>query len=337
MMTQNVWSLSTLIISAFFLDLAMGDPRWLPHPVRIMGKGIAALEAFLRRRFARKRELETGIILVIVIVVAVFVLSFMLQKLLLSFSNRGAALAGAVVLVYLMSTTLALRDLVASADKVIAAVKDRSLDRARNHLAMIVGRDTETLSEEGVLRAAIETLAENLSDGFIAPLFYLVLGGLPLAMAYKAINTLDSMVGYKNERYIRFGRAAARLDDMANYVPARIAGLCIVAAVLPYLLARDAKNALQGAATALRIMLRDGRNHASPNSGVPEAAMAGALGIQLGGPSTYNGVVVTKPSIGEPGSIITVDAADQAKRLVIIASFVAVACAVLTARLIAGG
>jgi len=153
-----------------------------------------------------------------------------------------------------------------------------------------VGRDTENLNEKGVLKATMETLAENLSDGIIAPLFFLALGGLPLAMAYKAINTLDSMVGYRNERYLEFGRASARCDDLANFIPARITGLLMVAAAP--LFALSAKN-------AWRIMGRDGRNHSSPNSGMPEAAVAGALGVRLGGTNLYGGKPVEKPTIGD--------------------------------------
>ena len=164
---------------------------------------------------------------------------------------------------------------------------------------MIVGRDTQHLSEEGVLRATVETVAENLSDGIIAPLFYLAVGGLPFAMTYKAVNTLDSMVGYKNDRYLLFGRASARLDDIANFIPARITGLLVVIAVFLLTLAGKAGRPAINARRALTVMLRDGRKHSSPNSGFPEAAVAGGLGVILGGPSTYGGIVIEKPYIGE--------------------------------------
>jgi len=319
---------STIIIYAFLLDLAIGDPAWLPHPVRIIGKGIAGMEKFLRTRFDRSNEKAAGIALVVSIVVPVFVVMYAAQEALYSFSSSWTAIAGTIILIYLTSTTLALRELVASSKQVINAVRDGALEDARKYLSMIVGRDTERLAEKGVLRATIETLAENLSDGFIAPLFYFILGGLPLAMAYKAVNTLDSMVGYKNERYLRFGWAAAKLDDVANYIPARIAGLCIVVSVFLYAAAMDFRKTLSASSRALRIMLRDGGNHSSPNSGVPEAAMAGALGVMLGGPSTYGGVLVEKPFIGDRCLDINNDAAGQAVTLVVIASFLAMAVAV---------
>ena len=184
-----------------------------------------------------------------------------------------------------------------------------------------------------MLRATIETVAENLSDGFVAPLFYLMLGGLPLAMVYKAVNTLDSMVGYKNPRYIRFGWASARLDDLANYVPARITGLSITAAALVYFLFRASDDRLRRAwiraRNAFRVMIRDGRNHTSPNSGVSEAAMAGALGVRLGGPSTYGGSVVVKPYIGEDLSCDQRAAAEAAVRIAEVASSLTVAFALV--------
>jgi adenosylcobinamide-phosphate synthase len=168
---------------------------------------------------------------------------------------------------------------------------DKNLKGARIRLSHLVGRDTDTLEEKGLLKATIESLAENASDGIIAPLFYFAIGGLPLAITYKAINTMDSMVGYKNDKYKNFGWAAAKLDDIANYIPARITGMLIsisAAIVSPSLFT-----------CSLKTMFRDGRKHPSPNSGMPEAAMAGALGVRLGGPSSYRGLVVEKPYIGE--------------------------------------
>ena len=205
---------------------------------------------------------------------------------------------------------------------------------------MIVGRDTDDLGEEAVLRACIETVAENLSDGFVAPLFYLAIGGLPLAIGYKAVNTLDSMVGYKNQRYLKFGWAAARLDDIANYIPARITGFSIAAGALVYFLILPPSKARFSHATtaarkALAMMLRDGRNHTSPNSGVPEAAMAGALGVRLGGPATYEGSMVVKPYIGDTVSEDLASAADAAGPIAAAASVLAVFCAALV--LVCGG
>ena len=195
---------------------------------------------------------------------------------------------------------------------------------------MIVGRDTQNLDEKGVLRAVIETVSENLSDGVIAPLFYLAIGGLPLAIAYKAINTLDSMVGYKNEKYLSFGWAAAKLDDAANFIPARVTGLLVVLASYCYYLLRKPGSALSVARASFQVMKRDGRNHTSPNSGIPEAAMAGALGVRLGGPSTYGGVLVQKPFIGDAVSEDYRTASEQAVAIVVLAAVIAVLAAVIT-------
>jgi adenosylcobinamide-phosphate synthase len=181
-----------------------------------------------------------------------------------------------------------------------------------------------------VLRAAIETVSENLSDGVIAPVFYLVIGGLPLAIAYKAINTLDSMVGYRNEKYLSFGWAAAKLDDAANFIPARLTGIFIVLASFCYYLLRKPGNALSAARASFRVMKRDGRNHTSPNSGIPEAAMAGCLGVRLGGPSTYGGILVQKPFIGDDRTGDYGSASEQAIGIVLLASCIAALAAVAT-------
>lgn len=324
------------LMFAFLLDLAIGDPRWLPHPVAVIGYGIRKAELFLRRYFTTPlRERWAGVLLVICVVVPVLVITFFIMRALrwLQIQNSWGII-GAVGVVYLVSTTIALRGLTDSARLVIEAVKDGSIKAARHKLSMIVGRDTENLSEKDVLKATVETLAENLSDGIIAPLFYLSIGGLPLAMAYKAINTLDSMVGYKNDRYFHFGRAAARLDDAANYLPARITGILIVGSVFIISAVRGTINSLSVAGRSFMIMLRDGRNHTSPNSGIPEASMAGALGIRLGGPSTYGGVLVEKPFIGEAGKEDYLSAAEGAIPIVQVASVVGagIAAAVLSMR-----
>jgi len=315
------------LIFAFFLDLAIGDPRWLPHPVRIIGKGITMMETFLRRSIKIGDERTAGICLVLSIVIPTAIITLFVQKALLLFSADFFMIIGMIILVYLIATTLALRELVNAALLVINAVRDGNLEEARRNLAMIVGRDTAALSEEAILRATIETLAENLSDGFIAPLFYLVVGGVPLAMAYKAINTLDSMVGYKNEQYLRFGWAAAKLDDAANYIPARMTGMFIVSAVFLYTVCKDPLHALRTTRRSFSIMRRDGRNHTSPNSGIPEATMAGALGVKLGGPSSYGGVLIEKPRIGDDGAADYRAAAGQAVVLTVVASSIAIMAA----------
>jgi adenosylcobinamide-phosphate synthase len=319
------------LLSAFFLDLAIGDPLWLPHPVRIMGRSIVKVEGILRRYFKDEAERMSGVLLVVAIVLPSAAAAYLLSRLLLSSSPSFLTIAGAIVFVYLVSTTLALRGLIGSARVVIAAVNKNEISEAQRKLAMIVGRDTDKLGRDSLLRATIETVSENLSDGFVAPLFYLVVGGLPAAIAYKAVNTLDSMVGYKNDRYLKFGWAAAKLDDVVNYIPARLTGCLIVAGAFLCFLVTDPKHVLGAARNSFRIMLRDGRNHTSPNSGISEAAMAGALGIRLGGPSTYGGLVVEKPYIGDRGNEDYATAATRALTIVAVSSCLAVALALAVA------
>jgi len=289
------------LTAAYLLDMAIGDPKWLPHPVRGIGWAIERMERVLRRKKADHGTQYTdklaGIFLVAAIVGVTYGIFYFINRLLIpsNFSLLTSYLS-VIILAVLIATTIATRELIKSAQAVIDEVNAGNLDMARRKLGMIVGRDTHSLDQKGILKATIETLAENTSDGIVAPLFYFALGGLPLAMAYKAVNTLDSMVGYKNEKYRNFGWAAARLDDIANYMPARITGALIVMAT--FLLGVTEKPAPQ-AISSLKIMVRDGRNHSSPNSGVPEAAMAGALGVRLGGPSMYGGISVEKPFIGE--------------------------------------
>lgn len=287
------------ILGACVLDLAIGDPHWAPHPVRLMGKAISGLERILRGVFTSPAGLRfAGVALVLSIALPVYFGADLLVKAVANASGRVWAVLGTAFVVYLAATTIAATDLLRAARVVISSISRGDLDAARHDVSMIVGRDTRELSDKGVLKATIETLAENLSDGVVAPLFYLAIGGLPLALAYKAVNTLDSMVGYKNEKYRDLGWAGARVDDVANYLPARLSGLLIVlSAFLVNLVTRG--HAAVSAARAFQTMVRDGRKHPSPNSGVPEAAMAGALDIKLGGPSTYEGVLSNKPFIGD--------------------------------------
>ena len=288
-----------ILAAAFLLDLAIGDPRWLPHPVRIIGSAITRTEAALRTFFKTpSQEKAAGVILALLIALAAFLVTALICRTAAALSG-AAAVPGAVVLVYLTSTTIAVHELIGSARLVIGAVMKESIGDARYRLSMIVGRDTADLSGEDILRATTETLAENLSDGIIAPLLYLAVGGLPLAMTYKAINTLDSMVGYKNDTYRHFGWAAARLDDAANFIPARLTGFLIAVAAFILALLKGSGSPASAVRSSLAIMARDGRNHTSPNSGMPEAAMAGALGVRMGGPSTYGGMLVEKPYIGD--------------------------------------
>lgn len=317
-----------VLIMAFLFDLSIGDPRWLPHPVRIIGKSVMKTEGMLRakKRGTRTEERIKGLLLVIIIVPLSFVITGLIVYLISRIGKISYLLhlIGAVLLIYLTSTTIALRELIDSAENVIDAIRNRKIDLARKNLSMIVGRDTEDLSEKKILMATIETVSENLSDGIIAPLFYLAIGGLPLAMAYKAINTLDSMVGYKNEKYINFGWASARLDDIANYVPARLSGILIIISTFFVMIFKSPSHALRIAHNALRIMINDGRKHLSPNAGIPEAAMAGALGVRLGGPSRYNGIEVQKPYIGQEIREDYLGASQEALRITQVASIIAV-------------
>jgi len=317
-----------IIVLAILLDTVMGDPRSLPHPVRIIGRCIVIFERLARRLGKGKDyELFAGTVLVVVIAGAVFFSSYALQELILSKLSGIVRLSGIAVLLYLGSSTLALKELIREGSGVVDAVSTNDIGLARQRISMIVGRDVDHLDMDGIMRATIETLSENLSDGVIAPLFYLTMGGVPCALAYKAVNTLDSMVGYKNERYRYFGRASARLDDIVNYIPARISGLLI--ALSSAILFRSATTAR----LALETMRIDGRKHSSPNSGYPEAATAGALGVKLGGPCKYRGLAIQKPFIGSGDSQDYLKASRETLRAVRMASYIGFFLASLAALL----
>ncbi len=269
--------------AAFLLDVSAGDPPRLPHPVRWMGKAIVFCEPRFRR-LALPTILCGGLFTACLVLAA-----WILAAALLALSGRlhpFLRTAAEILLVYYSISTRSLAD--AAAD-VHRTIDGQGLHAARKKLAMIVGRDVAHLDEFAVRRALVETLAENLVDGVISPLFYAAIGGAPLAVAYKMVNTLDSMVGYKNETYRRFGKAAARLDDAANFLPARLAVPVIAAAAR--LLGLSAK-------ATLKTAFREGSHHASPNAGYPEAAFAGALSVRLNGPNTYGGRQVAKPWVG---------------------------------------
>jgi adenosylcobinamide-phosphate synthase len=277
---------------------------------------INGLEGLLRKTVVSKEhERLAGAFLTIIIVFSTFVLAYGIEKWVL-FGMKGIfRIAGILFLIYLTATTLATKELIAAGRKVIETVKEENLPLARKHLSMIVGRDVEALDRKGILKAVIETLSENLSDGVIAPLFYLVIGGMPIGLTYKAINTLDSMVGYKNDKYRYFGWASARLDDLSNYIPARISGILIVLSSALFF------QSLQKARSSFMAMYRDGNKHSSPNSGYPEAAIAGALGVRLGGPLMYNGVLVEKPFIGAEETDDDLIASIDAIKIIKLASF----------------
>lgn len=279
----------TPILLGFSLDGLLADPDWMPHPVVYMGKAVTVLERELRARFPATPdgERKAGQILAAALPAGTLALSGGACRL----AGKFHPAAGFLLETVWCWQALALKGLEEESGKVCAQLKKGDLPAARKAVGRIVGRDTENLTEEGVARAAVETVAENFSDGVAAPLFYMLLGGAPLALAYKAVNTMDSMVGYRNDRYLYFGRAAAKLDDAVNYIPSRLAALAWTGGAA--LAGQDAKN-------AWRIWRRDRRNHASPNSAQTESACAGALHIQLGGPSFYFGKLYDKPTIGDP-------------------------------------
>ncbi len=302
------------LLIGFCLDLRFGDPRWLPHPVVAIGRAITALERVGRRTFPRTPRGKTiaGLCLVAVIVVAVFCIALAVT----AAAWRLHPALGVAVESFICYQALATRGLMDAARNVYARLAAGDLTGARAAVAAIVGRDTEALDAQGIVRATVETVAENASDGVVAPMFYFALGGAPLALAYKAVNTMDSMLGYKNDRYRHFGTAAARLDDIANFIPARLTACAAIPAAMA--LGMDWPN-------AWRIYRRDARNHSSPNAGHPEAAWAGALGVRLGGDSRYSGVIVHKPHIGDAVRPLAVGDILLANRLLLVAAGIVLA------------
>ncbi len=273
------------IILAVILDLIFGDPRWLPHPVRLIGKLITFLENIARKIISNQRV--AGTLMAILVIAITGGVTFSALKLAAWFHPRAAD----VLSVLFIYTSLSIRDLGKHSMDVYRSLQAGNLVKAREQVSWIVGRDTDNLDEKGVIRATVESVAENTVDGIIAPLFFAVLFGPVGAMMYKAASTLDSMVGYKNEKYFYFGWAGARLDDAANYLPARLTA--------PLMFAGAALTGYRPV-QSWQISLRDRGHHASPNSGISEAAMAGALGIQLGGPLYRQGKLVELPLIGDP-------------------------------------
>lgn len=301
-----------VMLLAFGLDLCMGDPRWLPHPVRGMGWAIGKLESFLRRCFPPTPggERAAGAVLAVVLPAGSFCAGGAVLWLCKAVSPWLALLAE----IFLCSQCLAAQDLRKESMAVYRELVKEDLPAARRAVGRIVGRDTAALTAEGVTKAAVETTAENASDGETAPLFWMTLGGAPLALAYKAVNTMDSMVGYKNDRYRYFGTAAAKLDDLVNWLPARLTAL-LMAALAPLA-------GLDGGG-AWKIWRRDRRKHKSPNSAQTEAAMAGILGVRLAGDAIYFGELHKKPTLGDDLRPIQPEDIPRADRLMLLASGVA--------------
>jgi adenosylcobinamide-phosphate synthase len=307
-----------IIAAAYLFDWIAGDPEWLPHPVRLMGKCIEQGEQLLRKRDQRPGiEILTGGALSLGMIAFFY---FGTAKAILWTKKRSYWL-GVATETTLAWTCFASRSLHDEASAVTAALDAGDILLARQRLARIVGRDTQQLSVQEISRAVIETVAESASDGVIAPLFYMALGGVPLAMAYKTINTLDSMIGHADERYLYFGRVAARLDDIANFLPARLTALSISAA------AAIVKGGTSR--SAVDTWLRDGDKHRSPNAGQPESAMAGALQVRLGGSNLYDGEIVRAPLIGERFAPPSPHHAKQAIRIAVIVSALGFAASLL--------
>ena len=307
---MTVWA----VLGGFVLDALFGDPAWLPHPVVYMGKAISKLEKFLRPRLPKtpQGELLGGAIVAFCLPVG----TFLLTGLVCWGAARLHPLLGLAVQMFWCGQALAARGLVQESTNVYKELKKPDLPGARKAVSRIVGRDTAELTAEGVTKAAVETVAENASDGVIAPLLYMLIGGAPLALTYKAINTMDSMLGYKNEKYLYFGRVPAKLDDVANYIPSRLAGLLWVAA------AALTGNSARG---AWKIWRRDRRRHASPNSAQTESACAGALGVQLAGPAYYFGQYYPKRTIGDALRPIEPEDILRANRMMVAESILALA------------
>lgn len=297
------------VLIGFILDILLGDPEWMPHPVVLMGKAISALEKRLRAILPKTPQGEKmgGIILAVSLPVGTLLISGGLCWVFWRIHpGLGLALQS-----FWCWQALAMRCLAKESKNVWHCLKNEGIDAARKAVARIVGRDTAELSQQGVTKAAVETVAENFSDGVLAPMLYMLIGGAPLALTYKSINTMDSMVGYKNDRYLYFGRAAAKLDDVVNFIPSRIAALLWVIA-----------SPLSGGniRKSWYIWRRDRRNHASPNSAQTESACAGSLGVQLAGPASYFGKQVEKPFIGDPVREIQPDDILKTNRMMVTAS-----------------
>ena len=302
------WTPLALVLG-FVIDLLLGDPRWLYHPVRVIGLEISFLEKKLRRIFPKtpKGEGQAGFLMVLLLCI----LGFGIPAGVIWGAYQIHTVLGIILETFMCYQMLAAKSLREESMKVYKELKKGDLEGARYAVSMIVGRDTQELTFEGVTKAAVETVAENTSDGEIAPLFYMALGGPPLLYFYKSVNTMDSMVGYKNDKYLHFGRYGALLDDVVNYIPARISALLITAGA--FLTGMNGKN-------AWRIFKRDRYNHASPNSAQTEAAMAGALGVQLAGNAYYFGKLYEKPTLGDPDRPVEFEDIPRANRLLYVSA-----------------
>ncbi len=318
-MSHSFYLSAALIAGSLILDLIFGDPSWIPHPVRLIGALVQAGEENLRTGESRI-DLRNGAMLATGVIVVALVVTWLI----VAVGDALSPILGAALAVAIAWLTLALKGLEDAAAQVESALARGDDEAARRAMPALVGRDPASLGRLGMVRATVESVAENSCDGVIAPLFFLFVGGPALAMAYKAVNTLDSMIGYESERYFYFGRAAARIDDVANFIPARLAAACLMTAAAVYL----------GRGTQAYVACSDdARHHPSPNSGFPEAAMAGALGIQLGGDAVYEGNIERRPLLGRAERAPKIEDIATARKLLRFATLVAF-CALAIVRLI---
>lgn len=306
----------TDVMIAVVIDLILGDPIWLPHPVIFIGKLIGMIEKRSRAMAKNNKQLKCfgGVMVIIVALIC-----YLLPAILLCLTWRVKPLFH-VINIIILWTTIAAKCLKDESMKVFYALKDKDIAAARKYTSYIVGRETKDLDEKQLIRAAVETVAENTSDGVIAPLFYALLGGAPLAMLYKGINTMDSMVGYINEPYTYIGYYPAKTDDVFNYLPARLTGIIMCAAALFMKVS---------VINSLKIMIRDRKNHKSPNCAYPEAAAAAILGVQLGGNNVYFGKAIEKPTIGDKRRELIKEDIASANKIMFITEFLFLAAAAI--------
>ena len=300
------------LLIGFCLDLLFGDPHWIPHPIRVIGNSIDKVEAFLRKKNdSATLQKKKGVLLLAIISLGTLIF-YIALKLLTYKVNFWLGVVIESLVIYQM---MAIRCLKSETMRVYNALEQEDIPSARKWISYLVTRNTDEMTETDIVKAAVETISENIVDGITSPLFFVAIGGAPLGMFYKAINTLDSMVGYRNDKYEHFGWASAKMDDVLNYVPARITGLLIVS--VAYMFGYNGKN-------AWKILKRDKRNHSSPNSPFSEAPVAGALSIQLGGKATYFGVIKEKATMGEAIEPIVRKHIKEANKIMIETSIVAI-------------
>lgn len=294
-----------LIISAIIIDLIIGDPHYPFHPIRLIGLLISRLEKLL---LGKKFQFFSGIVLVSLTITITYCLSFII----LYYTKIFNEILHLIISIYLIYSILAIKCLIYEANKIYKKLKENDITKARQYLSYLVSRDTNDISEKEIIRGTVETVAENFVDAIIAPLFYLFLGGIPLALLYKAVNTLDSMVGYKNDRYKKFGWASAKLDDLLNFIPARLSAFIIIPIAGIIYSPRIKK--------VYKIVFRDRLNHDSPNSAHSEAAFAGVLDIQMGGPTSYFGKLHQKPTIGDKIKDFEIEDIKKANNLLLLST-----------------